>query len=81
MLIDKDMPMFLWAEAIQYATWLKNQFSSHTIPGYMPHTLIYKMKPNLANMHKFRSKVYMHTMNGRKLKACTSEVVFVGIDE
>jgi hypothetical protein len=81
MLIGKDMPMFLWAEAIQYATWLKNQFPSRAIPGYTLHTLIYKMKPNLANTHEFGSKVYVHTTDGGKLKARASEAVFVGIDE
>jgi hypothetical protein len=81
MLIGKDMPMFLWAEAIQYSTWLKNQFPSRAMPGYMPHTLIYKMKPNLANVHEFRSKVYVHTMDGRKLEARASEAIFVGIDK
>jgi hypothetical protein len=68
MLIGKDMPMFLWAEAIQYAAWLKNWFPSRAIPGYTPHTLIYKMKPNLANTHEFGSKVYVYTTDGGKCK-------------
>jgi hypothetical protein len=81
MLIGKNMPMFLWAEAIQYATWLKNQFPLHVIPGYTPHTLIYKTKSNLANAHKFGSKVYVYTTDGGKLEACVYKAIFVGIDE
>jgi transposase InsO family protein len=67
MLIGKDMPMFLCAEAIQYAAWLKNRFPSCAIPGYTLHTLIYKTKPNLANAHEFGSKVYVHTVRATLL--------------
>ena len=81
MLLGKDMPMYLWAEAIQYATWLKNRFPSRAIPGYTPHALVYKTKPNLGNAHEFGCKVYVHTTDGGKLEARASEAIFVGIDE
>jgi hypothetical protein len=80
-LIRKNMPMYLWAEAIQYATWLKNHFPSCAIPGYKPHALVYKAKPDLGDAHEFGCKVYVHRSDRGKLEACASEAVFVGIDE
>jgi hypothetical protein len=81
MLIGKDMPMYLWAEAIQYATWLKNHFPLHAIPGYTPHALVYKTKPDLGDAHEFGCKVYVHRSDGGKLEARTSKAIFVGIDK
>jgi transposase InsO family protein len=81
MLIRKDMPMYLWAEAIQYATWLTNRFPSRAIPGYTPHALVYKTKLDLGDAHEFGCKVYVHRSDGGKLEARASEAVFVGIDE
>jgi hypothetical protein len=81
MLIGKDMPMYLWAKAIQYTTWLKNHFPSHAIPGYMPHALVYKTKPDLGDVHEFGCEVYVHCLDSGKLEAHASKAVFVGIDE
>jgi transposase InsO family protein len=81
MLLAKDLPKFLWAKAINYATWLKNRLPSRTIPGHTPYELINKSKPNLAAAHEFSSKVYIHTPDVGKLEARAEEAVFVGVDE
>jgi hypothetical protein len=81
MLIAKDMPLFLWAEAINYATWLKNCLPSRAIPGHTPYSLIHKSKPSLALAHEFGCKVYVHTTDNGKLEPRAEEVKFVGIDE
>ncbi|OAX31548.1 hypothetical protein K503DRAFT_703561, partial [Rhizopogon vinicolor AM-OR11-026] len=54
------------AEAINYATWLKNQLPSHAFPGYTPHALIYGTKPNLSLAHEFGCKVYVHSYLGAR---------------
>jgi hypothetical protein len=32
MIIAKDLPKMLWAEVVNYATWLKNRMPSRAIP-------------------------------------------------
>jgi hypothetical protein len=78
MLLAQNLPKFLWSEAINYATWLKNCLPSHAIPGYTPYELINKSKPNLACAHEFGSKVYIHSPDNGKLEARAKEAVFVG---
>ncbi|OAX30620.1 copia protein, partial [Rhizopogon vinicolor AM-OR11-026] len=73
--------MFLWAEAINYATWLKNQLPSRAIPGYTPYAFVYKTKPNLSLTHEFGCKVYIHVMDGGKLQPQVTEANFVRIDK
>jgi hypothetical protein len=48
MLLAKDLPKFLWAEAVNYATWLKNHLPSRAILGYMLHNLIHHTTANLS---------------------------------
>ena len=81
MLIGKNMPMFLWPEAINYATWLKNRLPSCAIPGENPYSLVHKSKPNLAQAHEFGGKLYVHSTTGGKLEAQAHEAIFVGIDD
>jgi hypothetical protein len=75
------MPKFLWAEAINYATWLKNRLPSHATPGHTPFELVNNAKPNLALVHEFGTKVYIHTPDNGKLEACAEEAIFVGVDD
>src|SRR5882757_8003371 len=41
MLWARDLPKFLWAEAISYATWLKNRFPSCATPDNTPYSLVH----------------------------------------
>jgi hypothetical protein len=75
------MPKYLWAEAINYATWLKNRLPSRAIPGYTSYKLINKSKPNLAQAHKFGAKVFVHIQDAGKLEARAKEAVFVCMDD
>jgi hypothetical protein len=80
MLLGWDMPKFLWVEAPNYATWLKNHLPSHATPGEMPYELINKSKPNLMLAHEFGTPVYMHITTGCKLEAKAEEAIFVRVD-
>jgi hypothetical protein len=79
MLLGRDMPKFLWAEALNYATWLKNCLPSHSTPGKTPYELVNKSKPNLALAHEF--PVYVHVITGGKLEARAEEATFVRVDQ
>jgi transposase InsO family protein len=70
MLIGHDQPKFLWAEAVNYATWLKNRFPSRAILGTTPYALVNKSKPSLALAHKFGTKVFVHTTKRRHFRQC-----------
>jgi hypothetical protein len=80
MLIAKDLPKFLWAEAINYAMWLKNRLPSRAIPGTTPYELVHKTKPSLAQAHEFGFIIYVHLLDAGKLDPRAEEAVFVGVD-
>lgn len=80
MLIAKDLPKYLWAEAINYATWLKNRLPSRATPGTTPFELVQKAKPSLVHVHKFGVKVYVHLQDAGKLEPKAEEAIFVGVD-
>jgi hypothetical protein len=81
MLLVWDMPKVLWAEALNYATWLKNRLPSHATPGKAPYELINKSKPNPALAHKFGTPVYVHVTTGGKLEAKAEEAISVRVDQ
>jgi hypothetical protein len=81
MLLGQDMPKFLWAEALNYATWLKNRLPSYDTPGKMPYELVNKSKPNLVLAHEFGTPVYVHVTTGGKLEVKVEEAIFVGVDQ
>jgi hypothetical protein len=60
MLLGRDMPEILWAEVLNYATWLKNCLPSCATLGKIPYELVNKSKPNLALAHEFSTPVYVH---------------------
>jgi hypothetical protein len=80
MIIAKDLPKMLWAEAINYTTWLKNCLPSRAIPGHTPYELVHGTKPNLSQVHEFGMPVFVHVLEGGKLEPQVEEAVFVGID-
>src|SRR5882757_5814427 len=81
MLLARNLPKFLWAEAIGYATWLKNRMPSRATPTLTPHALVYNTPANIARAHEFGCKVYVHQMDAGKLEARAEEALFVGIDD
>jgi hypothetical protein len=81
MLLGQDMPKFLWAEALNYATWLKNRLPSCATPGKTPYELVNKSKPNLTLAHKFGTPVYVHVTTDHKLEVKVEEAIFVRVDQ
>jgi hypothetical protein len=81
MLLGRDMPKILWAEALNYVTWLKNCLPSRATLGKTPYKLVNKTKPNLTLTHKFGTPVYVHITTGGKLEAKAEEATFVRVDQ
>jgi hypothetical protein len=81
MLIGRDMPKFLWGEAISYASWLRNRLPSRATPGHTPYDLVHGRRPDVSPAHEFGIKIYVHTNDAGKLEARAEEACFVGVDE
>src|SRR5258708_34973487 len=81
MLLTQNLPKFLWAEAINYATLLKNCLPSRAIPGHTPYELIHGTKPNLTSAHEFGEKVYVHLQDAGKLESHAKEAIFVSVND
>jgi hypothetical protein len=81
MLVAKDMPKFLWTEAVSYASWLRNRLPSRATPGHTPYDLVHGSRPDLSQAHEFGGRVYVHQQDAGKLEARAEEAVFVGVDE
>jgi hypothetical protein len=79
MLVARDLPKYLWAEVVNYMTWLKNCLPLRAIPGHTPYDLIHQRKPDLSMAHEFSSMVYILQQNIGKLEAKAEEALFVGI--
>jgi hypothetical protein len=80
MLLGKNLPKYLWAEAVNYATWLKNRLPSRATPGTTPFELVRKAKPDLSQAHEFGARVFVHVLEAGKLEARAEEAIFVGVD-
>jgi hypothetical protein len=80
MLLGHNLPKFLWAEAVSYATWLKNRLPSCAIPGHTPYNLIHGSLPDISMAHEFGAPCFVHLQDVSKLDARAEEAVFVGID-
>lgn len=80
LLLDENLPTKLWAEALNYATYLSNRLY-HTSINTTPYEAYFKVKPNLSNLIKFGSKVYVHVPKHKrkhKLSPRTITMKFVG---
>jgi hypothetical protein len=71
----------LWGEAVMHAVYLKNCTSTCTLDGKTPYEMLTGNKPNLANLHEFGTKVWVHNTSGSKLDGRSRIGRWVGFDE
>src|SRR6266702_2233088 len=57
MLYQADLPKNLWAEAINFAVWLKNRTSTKALGNITPYERLYGQKPNLSNVPEWGQHV------------------------
>lgn len=81
MLHAGQLPKFLWGEAVKHAVYLKNRTSTKSLNGKMPYEVYFGKKPNIANLHKFGCKVWVHNTTGLKLDGRSEIGRWVGFDE
>src|SRR5215472_10099832 len=76
------LPKFLWSEAVNHVTWLKNRTVMKALPpGKMPFEMLYKTKPVLLSVRKWGCKLWVHDNSGTKLDGQAKPACWVGYDE
>ncbi|GBE84071.1 hypothetical protein SCP_0600490 [Sparassis crispa] len=80
MLITKNLPSFLWAEAVAYAAYLRNRAPMKALHGRTPEEAWTGNKPNVAHLREFGSDVWILTegQNLSKLEPKSKKHTFVG---
>jgi hypothetical protein len=81
MLHAGQLPKFLWGEAVKHAVYLKNRTSTKALDGMTPYEAYFGKKPNIAGLHEFGRKVWVHNMGGSKLDGRSEIGRWVGFDE
>jgi hypothetical protein len=80
MLHQADLPKNLWAEAVQFATWLKNRTSTKAIGNVTPYERLYNEVPNLGGVPEWGQHVWVYNATGGKLDARANQARWVGYD-
>lgn len=83
MLHAKNLPIKLWAEAVNTAVYLLNRFGPSPVKGKSPFELWYKTKPALDNLKIFGSEVFVHIPKEKRQKwdKKSKPGIFVGYPE
>jgi transposase InsO family protein len=83
MLIEKNIPLFLWPEAVSYANYLLNRSPSRSLGSRTPYEAFYGKKPNISQLREFGSKCWVLQQDGQnhKLMPRSREMIFMGISE
>ncbi|GBP61070.1 Retrovirus-related Pol polyprotein from transposon TNT 1-94 [Eumeta japonica] len=82
MLYARDLPLDLWAEAVNCAVYILNRTSSSQTPGKTPYELWNGMKPELGHLKVFGSIEYVHVPDQlrTKLEKKSEKMLLIGYD-
>lgn len=80
MLLESNLPKYLWAYAVMSTTSVRNCCYCQRIDNAL-NGLIPKMKPNIAKLHVFGSVCYSYVQNSKKLDAHSRTGYCVGHDK
>jgi Reverse transcriptase (RNA-dependent DNA polymerase)/gag-polypeptide of LTR copia-type len=81
MLHASGLPKFLWGEAVKHANYLRNRTSTKALDGKTPYEMKFGTKPNLAGLHEWGAKVWVHDKTGSKLEGRSRIGRWVGYEE
>lgn len=82
MLHSKNLPLFLWAEAVNTAVYLLNHAPTSQSPGSTPYELWTGKELSLKHLRTFGSEAYMHVPDQlrKKLLPKSIKTIFVGYE-
>ena len=80
LMIEKNMPHFYWAEAINIAVYIMNRTPTATVHNVTPEEKYTGTKPNLSHMKVFGCIAYVHVLDEMrtKLDPKAKKCVFIG---
>ncbi|GBE79025.1 hypothetical protein SCP_0202220 [Sparassis crispa] len=80
MIYARDLPRYLWAEAIAHAVYIKNRSPTQVLNGATPEEKWNGTKPNISYLQEFDSPVWVLTEDATlsKLAPRANKYIFVG---
>ena len=80
MLISKDLPIFLWDEAVAHAAYLRNRAPTRALNGKTPYEAWHGSKPNVSHLREFGCDVWIldESKNKSKLEPKSKKMTLVG---
>ncbi len=83
MLIARNLPSYLWDEAVCYANYLQNRAPTRALDGMTPYEAWNNKKPDVSDLREFGCDVWVldETKGLSKLKPRSKKMVFVGFNE
>ena len=78
--IDAGLPLYLFAETVNYIVHTKNCNSTSALTNTTPYEVRFNKKPDISKLRPFGCKAYVydHSPNRKKLSPRAFEGVFVG---
>ena len=80
LLYDSGLPRFLWGEAVNHATWLKNRTSTKALDGKTPFEAVHGEAPNLTGLPVWGARVWVHDADVSKIDSHARLGRWVGYD-
>ncbi|KAK9703865.1 hypothetical protein QE152_g29045 [Popillia japonica] len=82
MLYTKDLPLYLWAEAVNTSVYILDRTPNVHTPNSTPFELWTGRKPVLNHLKVFGSEVFLHIPDNlrKKLEPKSRELILVGYD-
>src|ERR1700730_18500489 len=80
MLLNSNLPKFLWAEAINHAIWIKNHAPHFALNGKTPYKIRYNKKPDMSKVMLFGTKAWVKKVDAGKLEARAKPGFFVSFN-
>jgi len=83
MLLKRDLPKSYWAEAVQYATYIKNRMPTRALNGMTPYEAMEKVKPDVGKLQPFGTECYILIQGETpsKIGAKSQKARFMGFSE
>lgn len=83
MLVEKNIPKNLWAEAVLHMNYIRNRVSTNSNPdSKSPFEMWTVRRPDLSHLYEFRSKVWILDKNRTsKLDPKAKQFIFTGFND
>ncbi|GJU55465.1 ribonuclease H-like domain-containing protein [Tanacetum coccineum] len=78
LLFQAHLPPTFWVEALHMVAYLSNILPSTAIQNEIPHTRLFKTKPNYADLRVFGCLCYPHLHTNHKLESRATPSIFLG---